>query len=46
MRVGRGKEDCVVVATTAATHHAGHFSPPDKLYSQIYIQYAQYAKYQ
>ncbi len=41
MRVGRGKEECVVVATSAATHHAQHFFPTN-LYLQIYYIYVMY----
>ena len=44
MRVGRGKEEYVVVATSAATHHARHFFPKVS-YSQIYcIWYILYIK--
>ncbi len=43
MRLGRGKERCVVVATTAAMHHARHFFPAIS-YSQTYISYVQYVK--
>ncbi len=31
MRVGRGKEECAVVATSAATHHSRHFSPKNRI---------------
>jgi hypothetical protein len=37
MRVGRGKEECVVVATSAATHHARHFFPTNRIHECINI---------
>ncbi len=37
MRVGRGKEEFAVVATSAATHHARHFFPADRIHKYIYI---------
>ena len=37
MRVGRGKEECVVVATSAATHHARHFFPTNRIHKYICI---------
>ena len=35
MRVGRGKEECVLVATSAATHHARHFFPTNRVHKYI-----------
>jgi hypothetical protein len=35
MRVGKGKEECVVVATSAATHHAWHFFPANRIHKYI-----------
>ncbi len=37
MRVGRGKEKCVVVATSAATHFARHFFPANRFHKYIYM---------
>ena len=39
MRVGRGKEECVVVVTSAATRHARHFFSTIQKYSSTYVQY-------
>jgi hypothetical protein len=36
MRVGRGKMECVVVATSAATYHAPHFYPTNRIHKYIY----------
>ncbi len=38
MRVDRGKEECVVAATPAATHHARHFFPTNRIH-KYYIRY-------
>jgi hypothetical protein len=37
MRVGTGKEECVVVATSAATHHARHFFPANRIHKYVYV---------
>ena len=37
MRVGRGKDECVVLATSAATHHARHFFPTNRVHKYIYV---------
>jgi hypothetical protein len=37
MRVRRGKEECVVAAKSAATHHARHFSPANRIHKYIFI---------
>jgi hypothetical protein len=37
MRVGRGKEEYVVVATSAATHHARNFFPTNRINKYISI---------
>ena len=41
MRIDRGKEECVVVETSAATHHARHFFPANRThkYINLYVQY-------
>ncbi len=39
MGVGRGKEECFVVATSAATHHARHFFPTNRIHKYMYVQY-------
>ena len=36
MRVGRGKEECAVVATSVMTHHARHFFPTNRIHKYIY----------
>ena len=35
MRVCRGKEECVVAAKSAATHHARHFFPANHIHKYI-----------
>ena len=37
MRAGRGKEECAVVATSAATHHARDFCPANRTHKYIYV---------
>ena len=37
MRVGRGKEECVVVASSAATHHARHLFPTKRTQKYMFI---------
>jgi hypothetical protein len=43
MRADRVKEECVVVATSAATHQARHFFPKNRIQKYIYM-YVQYVE--
>jgi hypothetical protein len=41
MRFGRDKEECVVVATSAAMHHVRDFFPTNRIHK--YITYCMYS---